>query len=598
MNLSAYEASVIEARVLEALVEDDQLDERSLGKLPVEVVELFGMLDGPDAKLYYQAAHKGFGNLSAHDQKSLRSALAKSVKDMDLNPGDQEKTVDYAIKSITRRVVASGTSHYIGAREPMAASLDSACANLDEVVRRGETVKSGKDFGSFSTFTVGDDEGTAFKARTADGKVVPIIIRGDRSYRDSAEVIIPGGKRVTLSGDQALKLKHVIGQYDMADVPALVNAVRYDRKLPEHTELDETTSGHPSWTLMKKAHGWQVVHKATGLPLGFYMHKKSDAARLTKMLPVIPDAPEQSDIKRVAAFMRDLDLINDEEYPGAMAFKSEDVELGKRGSFALSEDAALHEVSPPGFEGTVLALKQKHPEIENPWRLAWSLKKRGAKSHYRVKDGKPVHKKEETMREASGCQDDCDCEPCMKSRAKKAKSEGLSGALSSAMGESKAGQWFVIIDKKTGKAVGNDIFVGSKKADDALDKMGGESKTGYQVMDAMWHNPSRAKLKAMGWIGEGRESAVSVDAHADPSDAGYEPAYALPPNKSDETAVNVNAVVASIIDDVFRDNKPAKPETVEPMGVGRALSPTKNMAEGGRVEEASPTGKVQKAIVD
>ena len=40
----------------------------------------------------------------------------------------------------------------------------------------------------------------------------------------------------------------------------------------------------------------------------------------------------------------------------------------------------VDEVAPPGFEGTVKALK-KHQEIENPWRLAWYMKNKGFKSH-------------------------------------------------------------------------------------------------------------------------------------------------------------------------------------------------------------------------
>ena len=52
----------------------------------------------------------------------------------------------------------------------------------------------------------------------------------------------------------------------------------------------------------------------------------------------------------------------------------------------------LEEVAPPGFEGTVLAMKAKHPEIKNPWRLAWYLKNTvGAHSHY-TKTGR--HKRE------------------------------------------------------------------------------------------------------------------------------------------------------------------------------------------------------------
>ena len=42
--------------------------------------------------------------------------------------------------------------------------------------------------------------------------------------------------------------------------------------------------------------------------------------------------------------------------------------------------ASIQEVAPPGFEGTVKAMK-KHKEIDNPYALAWYLKNKGAKSH-------------------------------------------------------------------------------------------------------------------------------------------------------------------------------------------------------------------------
>ena len=78
-----------------------------------------------------------------------------------------------------------------------------------------------------------------------------------------------------------------------------------------------------------------------------------------------------------------------------------------------------------------------------------------------------------------------------------------SSARSSAGSGDRTGRWFVIIDKRTGHAAVRDIFTGSKAADAMLDTLGGESATGYQVMDAMWHEPSRVKLEAMGWIGRG-----------------------------------------------------------------------------------------------
>jgi hypothetical protein len=45
----------------------------------------------------------------------------------------------------------------------------------------------------------------------------------------------------------------------------------------------------------------------------------------------------------------------------------------------------INEVSPPGWEGTVKAMK-KHPEIDNPWALAWSMKNKGYKSHKSVEE--------------------------------------------------------------------------------------------------------------------------------------------------------------------------------------------------------------------
>lgn len=52
----------------------------------------------------------------------------------------------------------------------------------------------------------------------------------------------------------------------------------------------------------------------------------------------------------------------------------------------------IHEVSPPGFEGTVKAMK-KHKEIDNPYALAWHMKNKGYKSH-KKKDGTDKVKQE------------------------------------------------------------------------------------------------------------------------------------------------------------------------------------------------------------
>ena len=42
----------------------------------------------------------------------------------------------------------------------------------------------------------------------------------------------------------------------------------------------------------------------------------------------------------------------------------------------------MEEKSPPGWSGTVKAMK-KHKDIDNPFALAWSMKKKGDKPHYK-----------------------------------------------------------------------------------------------------------------------------------------------------------------------------------------------------------------------
>ena len=51
----------------------------------------------------------------------------------------------------------------------------------------------------------------------------------------------------------------------------------------------------------------------------------------------------------------------------------------------------LPEVAPPGWEGSVKAMK-KHKDIDNPWALAWHMKNKGNKPHYKDEDGKPEKK--------------------------------------------------------------------------------------------------------------------------------------------------------------------------------------------------------------
>ena len=46
----------------------------------------------------------------------------------------------------------------------------------------------------------------------------------------------------------------------------------------------------------------------------------------------------------------------------------------------------LDEKAPPGWSGTVTAMK-RHPELRNPYALAWSMKKKGDEPHYKKQPG-------------------------------------------------------------------------------------------------------------------------------------------------------------------------------------------------------------------
>ena len=58
----------------------------------------------------------------------------------------------------------------------------------------------------------------------------------------------------------------------------------------------------------------------------------------------------------------------------------------------------LNEDSPPGFEGTVKAMK-KHKDIDNPWALSWYMKNKGYHSH-KTQSGKEKH--ESIVEDAEG----------------------------------------------------------------------------------------------------------------------------------------------------------------------------------------------------
>jgi len=73
----------------------------------------------------------------------------------------------------------------------------------------------------------------------------------------------------------------------------------------------------------------------------------------------------------------------------AVASGARAVSRGARNVARSMSEENIQEVSPPGFEGTVKAMKKHKDEIDNPYALAWYMKNKGFKSH-KTKSGKDV----------------------------------------------------------------------------------------------------------------------------------------------------------------------------------------------------------------
>jgi hypothetical protein len=89
--------------------------------------------------------------------------------------------------------------------------------------------------------------------------------------------------------------------------------------------------------------------------------------------PVKPSTPEQQIKNQNDSMAKSYASHKRGQYVGDSVVHPEDTNI-------ISEIKGVTEVAPPGFEGTVKAMK-KYKKIDNPWALAWSMKNKGYKSH-------------------------------------------------------------------------------------------------------------------------------------------------------------------------------------------------------------------------
>lgn len=109
----------------------------------------------------------------------------------------------------------------------------------------------------------------------------------------------------------------------------------------------------------------------------------------------VVDPNERKQISTLQQFQRREQQLNQQKIAAQKAGKVPVGSVQMNSHEPEGED--IQEVSPAGFKGTVKAMK-KHPEIDNPYALAWHMKKKGYKSH-RTASGA-------MKEEACGCEDE------------------------------------------------------------------------------------------------------------------------------------------------------------------------------------------------
>ena len=128
------------------------------------------------------------------------------------------------------------------------------------------------------------------------------------------------------------------------------------------------------------AHGYNVAK---------WYEKNGDQIKLTRWLRKEAGLPKDAPV-----YFDDADLVYGDKtiVPGALVnpkLKFNDLLTaltqatggqGKQNVDGVYRESGVAEVSPPGWEKTVKAMK-KHDNIDNPFALAWSMKNKGYKSH-------------------------------------------------------------------------------------------------------------------------------------------------------------------------------------------------------------------------
>jgi hypothetical protein len=135
----------------------------------------------------------------------------------------------------------------------------------------------------------------------------------------------------------------------------------------------------------------KVLNKKQGVAEGSLNELSKDTLKsyAKKAVPDMQASQKKSEIEAGKAASTKDDKTAKTHYDAAKQAKdrTEKRMAGISGAIKRVTKQNMTEVAPPGFEGTVRAMK-KHKDIDNPFALAWSMKNKGYKSHKKA-DGTP-----------------------------------------------------------------------------------------------------------------------------------------------------------------------------------------------------------------
>lgn len=196
-----------------------------------------------------------------------------------------------------------------------------------------------------------------------------IILEGKKNRRDKKHTVKPRGP---VSHAEPDKKKN-----EAVDVRSLKIAPNKPRNFVAKNAIGSGAGAHKD--KKKAAKQGDVKHKKK--PDLDETARMSAAVKLQRALErerAKSDASRRRGEEVMAQAKKDAEKKNVKEAGSPAQQAAIAINMKKHHKKPKSEE--VDEVSPPGWGGTVKAMK-KHKDIDNPWALAWSMKNKGYKSH-------------------------------------------------------------------------------------------------------------------------------------------------------------------------------------------------------------------------